>query len=360
MEKQILAWQHAARGLPALVAAGPLLFTGGCDGHRIGPQGAIAPHLAGEPELQSEIAYAAIQHLLRQASCELSSVVRLDHATSSQDWLPRRQSVRQRFFGRPAPLASTGVAAKMAGINMLTASAIAVRDPAAKQVLVAGSRYGMANLASVVRGGPFLFLSGIRATTDPRNGAAMPEETADSFVAQTRLCYEIIGEMLESAGATRGAIVRLDCYLRDISRAPEEAAIRLPWLAGTQCASTVVGLPLGGRGEVEITALALDPAHRESKGGGFVFVQAGPDSAGDREAQLHSALSVLEARLQAAGSSLSRTVRLDLYLRDIYFSDLAHRAVLRRFGESPPVVCTIGAELADGAEVQLSAIALCG
>lgn len=358
MEKEILARHAQTHGLPALVAAGPFLFTGGCDGHRMGPAGAIAPHLAGEAEQQSEVVYGSIQALLRQADCELTSVVRLDHATSSQDWLPRRQSIRQRFFGRPAPLASTGVAARMHGINMLTASAIAVRDPAAKKVLVPGSVYGMANLASVVRGGPFLFLSGVRGTVDPRNGTAMPEETPESFAAQTRLCYELIGAMLESVGATPAAVLRLDCYLRDLNRSPEEAAIRLAWLAGAPCVSTVVGLPLGARGEVEITALALDPAYRGDAG--FLFLQARPTAAGDRETQLDNALSVLQASLQAKGSDLSRTVRLDLYLRDIYWSDLAHLVLLRRFGESPPVVCTIGADLAGGAEVQLSAIAVRG
>lgn len=373
MDKQILAWHSDTHGLPALVAAGPLLFTGGCDGHRGGPAGAILPQLAGEPELQSEIAYRAIEKLLRQADCALSSVVRLDHLTSSQDWLPRRQSVRQRFFGRPAPLASTGIAAKMNGINMLTASAIAVRDLQAKQVLIPGAKYGMENLASAVRGGPFVFLSGIRGTRDPRNATALPEETADSFPTQTRLCYDLIGEILASLGASPASVLRLDCYLRDINRASEEAAIRRDWLGGAECVSTVVGLPLGARGEVEITALALDPAHSKRihrpklpgtvpviEAGGFLFAHATPASATGKEAQLQSALSVLEASLEAAGSSLSRTVRLDVYLKDIYFAELACRLLRRRFGESPPAVCTTGAELAGSVEVALGAIAVCG
>lgn len=377
VRKQILALDDAGTGLAGLVRAGPLLFTSGCDGHRELESRAIVPKLAGEPEAQCENAYGGIERLLALGGSGAGAIVRLDHVTSSQDWLPRRQTVRQRHFGRPAPLASTGVAARMHGINMLTAAAIAVADPADKAVLVPGPKYGMHNISSLVRGGPFLFVSGIRGTTDPRNGRALPEETPEAFAAQTRAAYEIIAAILAEAQAGPEHILRLDCYLRDIRRAGEELAIRESVLGDARCAGTVVALPLGARGEVEITALALAPGHGERVvhaqadgarpgvvgAGGLLFVgdcSAIPATPADRAGQLEGALSALDGTLRRAGSDLSSVVRLDVYLRDVNFASEARARLGRRFGDSPPVAFVAGADLEDLVEVKLAAIALAG
>ena len=383
MTKTILVRDDPAKGLAGLIQAGPLLFTAGCDGHRDLATREIVPELAAEAERQCENAYGKIGELLRRANAGYANVVRLDHVTSSQDWLPRRQTIRGKLFGRPAPLASTGVAAKMHGINMLTAFAIAVAAPSDKEVLIPGARYGMTNISSAVRGGPFLFIAGIRGTVDPRTGATLPEETPDSFGKQVRKCYEIINAILTEAGAGPSAILRIDAYIRDITRRDEDARIRREVLGEAPCASTTVGLPLGARGEVEITTLALAPG--ESKrlavaakhglpdvvaGGGFFFVgecrgnlvvatgEVDTQLGADRAGQLERALDVLGERLRQAGSSLARVVRLEVYLRDINFAPEAHAILGRRFGSDPPVVSVMGAELDDLVEAKLNAIAV--
>ena len=381
--RTILARDDRGHGLATLIKAGPLLFTAGFDGHRDRGTGRIAPALAGEAERQCDNAYGAIAECLGRIGASCANVVRLDHVTSSQDWLPRRQTIRGRMFGRPAPLASTGVAAKMAGINMLTAFAIAVADPAEKSVLVPGARFGMSNIASAVRGGPLLFVSGIRGTVDPRSGTARAEETDESFGEQVRTCYEIIDAILREAGSSAEAIVRIDSYVRDIGRRSEDAALRAEVLGAVACASTVVGLPLGARGEVEITTLALAPGiHKRViaehgnglpdvvSGGGFIFVGECPGNVSastgevdrslvaERPGQVERALSVLEAQLRRAGSDLTRVVRLELYLRDIHFAAQAHAILARRFGDTPPVTAVIGAELDDLVEAKLNAIAV--
>lgn len=377
LPKVVLALAGGTGGLPALVRAGPLLFTGGCDGHRDPASGAIVPALAGQVEEQCEIAYGGLERLLSQAGAGPGSIVRLDHVTSSQDWLPRRQTIRQKHFGRPAPLASTGVAARMQGINMLTAAAVSVMDPADKAVLVPGPRYGMHNISALVRGGPFLFVSGIRGTVDPRDGRALPEETPASFAAQVRLAYEIIVAILAEAGAGADRILRLDCYVRDIQRAAEERAIRSDVLSGEGAAGTVVALPLGARGEVEVTALALAPGQGDRVvhavadaarpgvvgAAGFLFVgdcRATPAAAADRAGQLDGALRALDDALRRAGSNLSRVVRLDLYLRDVNFAAHARDRLRQRFGERAPALFLAGADLDDLLEVKLAAIALSG
>ena len=310
--------------------------------------------------------------MLRRVNADFHSVVRLDHVTSSQDWLPRRQTIRGKLFGRPAPLASTGVAAKMDGLNMLTTFVIAVADPADKEVLIPGARYGMNNISAAVRGGPLLFLAGIRGTVDPRSGRTVPEETDDAFPAQVRMCYDIIKAILGEVGADAGAILRLDCYIRDITRSNEDARLREELLGDVACASTVVGLPLGARGEVEITTIALAPEQTKTilvppsnglpcvvGGGGFLFIgecrgnvtadtgKLDQSVTGDRRAQLQRALQVLDTCLQRAGSSSARVVRLELYLRDIYFAEQANAILSQHFKNSPPVVSVMGAELDD-------------
>ena len=381
--KTILVRDDPVEGLAGLIKAGPFLFTAGCEGHTDLATRKIVPELSGEAERQCENAYGKIGELLSRANAGYANVVRLDHVTSSQDWLPRRQTIRGKLFGRPAPLASTGVAAKMHGINMLTAFAIAVADPSDKEVLIPGARYGMTNISALVRGGPLLFVAGIRGNVDPRTGAARPEETPQSFGEQLRTCYEIINSILGEAGSNADAILRIDCYIRDIRRRDEDAVIRRQILGNVTCASTVVALPLGARGEVEITTLALAPGNIKRTevrpqhglpavvaGGGFLFVgeccgnlvvstgEVDRSLVADRAGQVERALGVLDHRLRDARSSLARVVRLELYLRDINFAPEANAIVSRRFDSEPPVVSVMGGELDDLVEAKLNAIAI--
>lgn len=378
--KTVPVVEGPVEGFPGVVRAGPLLFVSGCDGHRDRSTGRVVPELAGDAERQCENAYGRLGDLLVRAGSSLDRVVRLDHWTSSQDWLPRRQAVRQRFFGKPAPLASTGVAAKMNGINMLTVSAIAVADIKDKTVLVDGPRYGMPNLGSAVGGGPLIFISGIRGTANPKTGLRVVEETPESFGAQSRVCYETIKSIAADCGLSPAALLRLDCFIRDASRADEEEKIRAEELPGVACASTRVALPLSARGEVEITSLAAAPGVGKRvfvddgeptavAAGGFVFageclgLPRGDARRRDTlfaapQGQLEHACRSLESALRRAGSSLSNVVRLEVYFRDIYRAESSMRGLRGLLGDSPPSVVIAGAELECLLEVKLNAIAI--
>src|SRR4051794_5672886 len=89
-EKRIVVANDPVAGLAGLVQAGPFLFSAGCDGERDLVSGEIVPSLAGEAEAQCQNAYGKVAQLLAGAGAGLAHVVRLDHATSSQDWLARR------------------------------------------------------------------------------------------------------------------------------------------------------------------------------------------------------------------------------------------------------------------------------
>lgn len=382
MEKRTLVAEGPVKGFPGVVRAGPFLFVSGCDGHRDLGSNQIVPALAADVERQCENAYGRLKNLLVEAGADLASVVRLDHMTSSQDWLPRRQVLRAKYFGQPAPLASTGVAARLSGINMITSYVIAVADPADKEVLVQGAPFGMRNISAAVKGGPLVFLSGLRGNRDPRTNTPVAEETADAFGAQTRMVYDIMKAILSECGLTPADLIQLDCFIRDPARIDDDARIRTAMLGPIQCANTIVALPLSARGETEITALAAAPGVKKTviaadengppsvvSAGGFHFVGAchghrgSSDACTDRallgnpRAQLDRAIADLEDRLKRCGSRLDRVLRLEVYLRNIYFADEACEILRGRFGASPPVISLVGADLEDLLEVKLNAIA---
>ena len=381
--KEILVRDDPIAGFAGVVRAGSLLFTSGCDGHRDPHSDAVDPALAGQGSAQSDNSYGRIQRLLEQAGSSTSAVARIDHFASSQDWIAERQIKRAEYFGRPAPHGSTGVAARMSGLNMLTTAVIAVADGAEHEILVAGEDYAIGHISSLVRAGPLLFLSGIRGTLDPRTTTPIVEETADSFDAQTHVCYQLIIDILSNGGAIRDAIVRLDRYVRDRNRIGDEAAICRSIMGDLDAVSTSIPLPMGMHGEVEITALAVaDTKSKEIcasntagqataiRGGGFVFVgecagAMGEDSddpkldlAGDIDGQIDNAFAILDRRLRRAGAELAGVVRLEVYLRDIYAMDLFLAKARVVFGDNPPAVVVAGVDHEGITEVKLNAIAV--
>ena len=383
IDKEILVRNDPIEGFAGVVRAGPLLFTAGCDGHRDTGSGEIDPALAGQGTQQSDNSYGQIKRLLERAGSRPSAVARIDHFTSSQDWIAERQIKRAEYFGRPSPHGSTGVAAKVSGLNMLTTAVVAVVDGAPHDVLVSGADYGIAHISSLVKAGPLLVLSGIRGTLDPRSGTAIAEETDSSFADQTTICYELIQDILRQGHSSPDAIVRLDRYVRNRNRAGDEAAIRQSIIGELDTVSTLIPLPMGMHGEVEITALAVvDASSKEVclrnpqdqaaviRGGGFVFVGecrgAVDEKTGhpivalgdDVEGQIDNALATLETRLGAAGSAFVNVVRLEAYLRDIYQEQAFLARARRVFGNDPPVVIVSGAELEGINEVVLNAIAV--
>lgn len=377
MKRRIVIRQHAGLGA-ALVEAGPFLFTSGFDGYRDLQSSEIMPGLAGAAEAQCENSYGKLLSVLREVNLGPDAVVRLDHFTSSQDWLPQRSAIRARIFGRPAQLASTGVAARMTGINMLTTAAMATKTQQRKQVLVGGPEtHGVSSIASAVQAGPFLFLSGVRGTINRRTGERIAEETPKAFPEQVRVCYESILNILAQCGATPDCLLRLDSYVRDINRADEELAVRHDVLGDVACAATTVGLPLGARGEVEINAVALAPERGRKidfagqrkadvpsvSGGGWVLVSECSgndvnDLAGKTDRQIRHVLNTLDERLALAGSALDDVLRLDIYLRDIYQTPRLEEILREHLGSELPAIVLAGAELRNMSEVALNAIAL--
>ena len=67
------------------------------------------------------------------------------------------------------------------------------------------------------------------------------------FEAQTRQVFENLQTVLEAAGASFDAIVRITVYLTDIGKLPDFGRIKAEFIAGEQPASTAI----------EVSSLAL-------------------------------------------------------------------------------------------------------
>lgn len=385
MKKEVLFRDELGRGFATAMKAGPLLFLSACEGHRDPQTLRLVPTTAGDGEAQSRNAYGRLQRVLEQCGASMGSIARRDHFISGYEWFDRVQRVRDAFFGAPAPLVSTGVAAKMPGINMISCTVVAAAPEEAKHVLVGPLADSIYNIMRVVRVGPFLFVSGVRGLRDPVTGEAAPEETPEAFGVQMRNCLAWVKKHLEECGAGLDRVVRFDTYLRDVNRGNEYRAIRQEVYGGeVPVASTGVGVLLGGRGEVEVTAVAVVPGVPKEvlwgrarpsyasavQGGGFIFCSGtvgihDPQTrtilhalAGDKATQVRNTLDRISDTLGACGATLSDIVRLDIFLRDVYFADDLLLIVRERFAGEVPTLTIVGAELYQFAEIEISAIAM--
>ena len=245
------------------------------------------------------------------------------------------------YFGRPTQAVSQGFQGRMVGQNMITVTGIATRPELTREVIAAGPDDGRA--ARIVRAGPFLFVIGVRGETELGTGERAPEEVDGAFARQINFAYRNIEHWLGKAGASRSDLVRYDAFIRDIGRAMEHRSARTDHFGGQMTvASTVVGCPLGGRTDLELSAVAALPGDRTREttyiGGrgdlaravkvnGFAFASGMlgnrgtdgniVDSAIARlEPQLELARARIEASLDTVGATWSNIVRLDIYVRD--------------------------------------------
>jgi enamine deaminase RidA (YjgF/YER057c/UK114 family) len=297
----------------------------------------------GDAAAQCEAVYGAIADVLSAAAIGPAQVVRLDHFTASQSWLAERQKIRARWFGRPAPLASTGVATRLAPPALLSAAAVAVLDPTGKQVLIGGERHGMPAIATAVRGGPFVFVSGILND----GGSRGPFAAETEFTRQTTGASAVIADVLNRQGAH---LLRLDCFVGEGSpRADLERSLSASGFTDG-CSRGMLGLPFASPDLIEITALAAAPgvtveriAGGVCRAAGFVFAAGAADAEN------------LSTSLATAGASLGDVVRLDVYASDSAAVATAAAALLPSFPR-PPVLVGVPGQVPDG-DLALAAIA---
>ena len=108
-------------------------------------------------------------------------------------------------------------------------------------------------VSSMVKGGDFLFISGLTAV-DAATGSRVPGTTA----SETRLILTNLKAMLEAAGSSLANVVKVNVLLHSMLEAPNMNGVYAEFFPDAPPARTVCGarLPDGVKVIIECTALA--------------------------------------------------------------------------------------------------------
>jgi len=113
---------------------------------------------------------------------------------------------------------------------------------------------------------------------------------------------------------------------------------------------------------------AIGPYVQAIKANGFLFTSGqlaldphtGKLISGDISAQTHQVFENLKAVLEAAGTSLERAVKINVYLTDMADFPKMNEVFAEYVGKDKPARTTIGvAQLPLGARVEIDVVALC-
>jgi enamine deaminase RidA (YjgF/YER057c/UK114 family) len=384
-KKTILLDDELGRGFPAVVQCGPYLFVSGADGHRDLNTHQIVPELAGKPLEQSRNSYGRARQRLEQAGFGGDRAVWIQHFTSGQEWRLQRMALWPEYFGHieHGLAVSFGAQARMSGLNMMTTVVMALTPDVERTSVVPPPTPGRAS--RVTMAGAFVYVIGVRGHDHPSTGAVAAEETAGAFDQQAENCLAWLDAHVQQAGARLEDYLRIDSAIRNINQAGTFQGLAARRFGGQRpYAGYVVGMPMGARLEQEVGGLAVAPGERKEvawrqqepntvaeavKAGGLIFAseirgdvdrrtgRRVADLCGDREAQTRRAFERLEAGLGRFEASLGDVLRLDVFLRDIYFEDQFLHQARDVFGANAPTMTIVGADLQNGAEIELEAIA---
>ncbi len=382
--KEILLSDERNRDLAALVRYGPYLFLSGSDGNRDLKTNKVDPDLDAQATPQCNNAYGRQALRLQQAGYAGEDSIWCENFTSGQSWRLERMGTWPEHFGEEGHqrVVSFGAQAKMAGTNMLTAVVQGLTPDIKREILVPQPTRGRAS--RITRAGDFTYVIGVRGRSNPYSEALAPEEVEEQFETEAFYTYEWLRSHIEKGGGTLDDLVRADCALKrtgDVVRYQKNLKSRFG--GAIPFAAYSVGTLLGGRGLMEIGGLAVNPGGTKEiawleedprraqavKANGLVFASGASGLAdaklggvihelyGDRVAQAKQALRRLEAALNRFDTTLHQTLRLDVFLDDIYFEDEFIAITKEFFKGDPPAMNIVGVDLQYNAEVELSAIA---
>lgn len=381
---EVLVEDERGRGIPAVVRYGPYVFVAGSDGHRRLDDERIDPALTDKAVEQCRNSYGRVARRLTAAGLNGDSAVWIQNFTSGQHWRLERMALWPEYFGEENHLkaVSFGAQTRMLGINMLTSIVMAV-DPAVERRVAVPSP-GRGRASRCTRVGDLTFVIGVRGYEDIVTKAKAPEEVPEAFDAQLTNCLGALESHVRGDGGKLDDFVRLDTTLRAARFTDDyERGVRRRFDGRIPFASYAVGTPLGGHGEQEIGGVATAPgvssttqwcpwdASRadSTTAAGLTFVRAVSgaidertgklkrDLLGDTAAQTRQVIENLAALLGAAGSSPDRSLRFDVFLRDIYAEEIVIGVLRDVLGDALPALSFIGSEPRAGAEIELSAIA---
>lgn len=337
-----------SHNFPTARRAGSLILTSSFDG--LERSETDAPSTSD----QCDQAYRRVVDAVETCGGSAASVLRLDHFTSSQEWLAQRQRVRAAWFGRPAPLASTGVAGRLAPGNALTVAAIAAVDPDTKKMAISGAAFGMPAIATAVWCGEYLFISGILV------------DSAAPFAVVARDAFAQLRDILGRCGLSTDALVRLDLYADGLEGFCTLADLAASELTRDAVAISGAAMPFT-TGRLEITALACGTKSvlREQSGsvglvlaGGLAWTGAvsAPQQA-SITGELDGCLAQIQVMLASGGLEFSALRRIEIALSDIADRVQVENLLAERLGFARPALVVWPGQGLRGVHLRIAAIA---
>jgi enamine deaminase RidA (YjgF/YER057c/UK114 family) len=383
-KKEVLLADERNRGFAAVAKYGPFLFVSGSDGHRDLETEQIVPELSGKAIEQCRNSYGRIDERLRKCGYGGDCAVWIENFTSGQEWRLPRMALWPEYFGQEEHglAVSFGAQTRMSGLNMITTTIVAVTPDVKRTAVVPQPTPGRASRCTVAE--PFVFVIGVRGHEDPFTNDVAPEETRGSFEAQLHNSYQWLKSHTGKAGASVQDFVRVDACIRDVNRAPDYRRIVQDYMGGKiPFASYTIGVPLGSRLEQEIGGIAVAPGTAKevawdeqrpseaqaTRAGGLVFASGCSglqdaktggivrDLYGDKAGQTKQAMRRLEAGLGRFGVGLDKLLRLDVYVRDIYFEEEIVAIARDMMGQDAGTITILGGEPEHSGEIEVSGIA---
>jgi enamine deaminase RidA (YjgF/YER057c/UK114 family) len=383
--KETLVADELGRGFPALVKYGPYLFISMSEGYRDADTEKLDDTLVHKPIEQCHNAFRRIARRLEKGGYSHEAVIRILSFNSGQEWSLKRMATWPEHFGPTgtAQAVAWGTHGKTVDFNAITAWGMALGPEVERRIVMKGPGEGRA--ARITQAGDFSYVYGVGGNDNPFT------DNDVSFIAENALekqhfnNFEWLRYYIEQVPGTMTDWVRLDAGLR---RKPEDAEVyreltkalfagKIPFAHFEVPFGELANryIQLGGlaasRGvDKEIHWSVGDPNAAESvTAGGLVFVsglngdrdphtgKVTPAVHADKRAQGKQALRGLEAALGRAGTSMDKVLSLEVFVRDPYFQEEFVEQAINVFGKDAPAIGVAGAELEDGVDVQVVAIA---
>jgi 2-iminobutanoate/2-iminopropanoate deaminase len=250
-------------------------------------------------------------------------------------------------------------------------------------------------LSAAVRGGNFVFVSGM-AAIDPAGG----ERAYDNVAAETRQILTDMGKLLEATGSSLAHVVKVNVLIYSMLEYGNMNSVYREFFPTDPPVRTVCGAKLIGDRKVEIECIALagadgpeptfdrlrrgviEPANPKlnvsrnanlphSPGitaGDYIFLSGmgpvdpttGGRNLGPIAEQIRQTLQNMSHMLESTGSSLDGVVKVMVVLADDRDYDELNRVWREFFPVDPPARTTCALQLSNGNGVEIECIALAG
>jgi 2-iminobutanoate/2-iminopropanoate deaminase len=249
-------------------------------------------------------------------------------------------------------------------------------------------------LSPAIRGGDFIFLSGM-AAIDPATG----KPAHGTVAAETRQILTGMGELLQAAGSSLANVVKVNVLIYSMLEYGNMNSVYREFFPTDPPARTVCGAKLIGGHKVEIECVALagadgsEPTGRLPRGvieptnpklnvsrsanlphspginaGDYIFLSGmgpvdpvtGGRNLGPIAEQIRQTVRNMAHMLESAGSGLDRIVKTMVVLADSADYDEMNRVWHEFFPVAPPARTVCALQLSNGNGVEIECIALAG